>query len=117
MFESLWTNDMVISKDSRNYDGKEKWILKKNPVIKIVSDVRCSQPYDSPFSSSLIIAPIRITSRVWQQIYGVIQLRELMWLKSHKAKMGKEGYLLQKGFGCAQQTGVLVQLGAQEEGG
>lgn len=29
-FESLWTNDMIISKDSRNYDGKEKWIL-KNP--------------------------------------------------------------------------------------
>lgn len=30
--------------------------------------------------------------------------------------MSKEGYLLQKGFGCAQQTGVLVQLGVQEEG-
>lgn len=29
MFESFWTNDTIITMDSRNYEGKEKQIKKK----------------------------------------------------------------------------------------
>lgn len=67
MFESFWTNDAIITKDSRSYEGKKKEVWKKQQVIKVTFDIKCSQPY---YSFSLTITPTRITSRMKRQIYG-----------------------------------------------